>query len=175
MENDRHKFRFWDEEDKKYTYYNSPWNMIRPTTYEITEEGYDFNRPHEGVLEQCTGLSASKSYRGNKPEDLLIWEGDIDSKGRVVRYGDYEGKFAIGLFKQRAGIVNVIVSTLNFLSESRWEERVADNIIGYLSSVMGSAQHGYYLQDDKGGQYGLTKYNLSSIEIIGNAHKEAKA
>ncbi len=28
-------------------------------------------------LEQCTGLSASKSYRGEKPEDLLIWEGDI--------------------------------------------------------------------------------------------------
>jgi hypothetical protein len=27
-------------------------------------------------LERCTGLPASKSYRGNKPEDLLIFEGD---------------------------------------------------------------------------------------------------
>ena len=28
-------------------------------------------------LEQCTGLSAAKSYRGTEPEDLLIYEGDI--------------------------------------------------------------------------------------------------
>ena len=26
---------------------------------------------------QCTGLSAIKSYRGSRPEDLLIFEGDI--------------------------------------------------------------------------------------------------
>lgn len=34
---------------------------------------------------QCTGLTAAKSYRGDKPEDLLIYEGDIciDSLGWV--------------------------------------------------------------------------------------------
>lgn len=29
------------------------------------------------TIGQCAGHSASKSYRGDKPEDLLIWEGDI--------------------------------------------------------------------------------------------------
>jgi hypothetical protein len=77
MENDRYKFRFWDEEDKKYTYYDSPWGMSRPYTETSTFPQYEScPRFHEGILERCTGLSASKSYRGNKPEDLLIWEGD---------------------------------------------------------------------------------------------------
>ena len=30
----------------------------------------------ESTLGQCTGLSAAKSYRGEKPNDLLIYEGD---------------------------------------------------------------------------------------------------
>jgi uncharacterized phage protein (TIGR01671 family) len=29
------------------------------------------------TIGQCTGLRAAKSYRGDKPEDLLIFEGDI--------------------------------------------------------------------------------------------------
>ena len=29
------------------------------------------------VLEQCTEVSADKSYRGTSPEDLLIYEGDV--------------------------------------------------------------------------------------------------
>ena len=29
------------------------------------------------TIGQCTGISAIKSYRGDKPEDLLIFEGDV--------------------------------------------------------------------------------------------------
>ena len=39
---------------------------------------------------QCTGLSAVKSYRGNKPEDLLIWEGDEVLVSGTKRVGVYK-------------------------------------------------------------------------------------
>ena len=44
------------------------------------------------TIGQCTGLSAKKSYRGECPEDLLIFEGDIvkgsyeETDGRIVYY-----------------------------------------------------------------------------------------
>lgn len=36
------------------------------------------------TLGQCTGFPAKKTYRGPEPEDLLIFEGDMDSRGYVV-------------------------------------------------------------------------------------------
>ena len=42
--------------------------------------------PGEYIPMACTGLSAKKSYRGDKPEDLLIWEGDVlDCGDRIVK------------------------------------------------------------------------------------------
>jgi len=42
------------------------------------------------TLEQCTGLSAVKSYRGTQPEDLLIFEGDIIRDRRSVHAVIYD-------------------------------------------------------------------------------------
>ena len=77
MNNDRFKFRFWDEEDKKHIYYGSLYNIKIPYTEMSTFPQYESSpRFHKGIFEQCLGQPATKSYRGDKPEDLLIWEGD---------------------------------------------------------------------------------------------------
>lgn len=47
------------------------------TTYGITDAYGTFCAVVPATIGQCTSLSASKSYRGDKPEDLLIFEGDI--------------------------------------------------------------------------------------------------
>ncbi|MDR1693372.1 MAG: YopX family protein [Oscillospiraceae bacterium] len=56
------------------------------------------------TIGQCTGLRAAKSYRGDKPEDLLIFEGDIvrcisrtDSGNMVVIFE--RGEFRMVLCK----------------------------------------------------------------------------
>ena len=36
------------------------------------------------TIGQCTGIAARKSYRGERPEDLLIFEGDIVKAGRGI-------------------------------------------------------------------------------------------
>ena len=85
MENDRHKFRVHIvETGERLPVYSLEWTSrglyfqsprIKDKNHVEVVQGY----VKDGVaeLEQCTGLSASKSYRDNKPEDLLIWEGDI--------------------------------------------------------------------------------------------------
>lgn len=84
MENDRYKFRVCIlETGERLPVYSLEWTSrglyfqsprIKDKNHVEVVQGY----VKDGVaeLEQCTGLSASKSYRGNKPEDLLIWEGD---------------------------------------------------------------------------------------------------
>lgn len=61
--------------------------MVQATKLHYFESGIAIEYNHKGerclvdasrfVLMQCTGLSASKSYRGTKPEDLLIFENDL--------------------------------------------------------------------------------------------------
>lgn len=69
--------------------YNSEWiyGFLSGENYVSRLEEIDFLGDVEqeyigyevisGTVGQCTGLSAAKSYRGDKPEDLLIFEGDI--------------------------------------------------------------------------------------------------
>ena len=42
-----------------------------------TDRGLLIKEIDPATVGQCTGLSAKKSYRGDKHEDLLIWEGDV--------------------------------------------------------------------------------------------------
>jgi len=95
---DRHKYRVWVEETKKYILPGCKSKIsIRPDgTLWIgltqLKDGYN--------IELCTGLFAAKSYRGDKPEDLLIFEGDIlklyrscpDAKYTIIRnvYFDFD-------------------------------------------------------------------------------------
>jgi hypothetical protein len=84
MENDRYKFRVHIvETGERLPVYSLEWTSrglyfqtprIKDKNHVEVVQGY----VKDGVaeLEQCTGLPASKSYRGEKPEDLLIWEGD---------------------------------------------------------------------------------------------------
>lgn len=99
------KFRVWD--GRKYHYNAALVNGIAmieenpQRSDKITVGGIDYysdwakykpvkwaneNKKGEIVVEFCTGLSASKSYRGTKPEDLEIYTGDILLLERT--YGD---------------------------------------------------------------------------------------
>lgn len=90
------KFRVWD--GRKYHYNAALVNGIAmieenpQRSDKITVGGIDYysdwakykpvkwaneNKKGEIVVEFCTGLSASKSYRGTKPEDLEIYTGDV--------------------------------------------------------------------------------------------------
>lgn len=76
---DRHRFRVWNPHTKTYMPTdNRRWISLSHDG--IVYHGYDdtVEEPIAGLeIEFCTGLSASKSYRGDKPEDLLVWEGDV--------------------------------------------------------------------------------------------------
>lgn len=74
----------------------------RKRAVEIRSLHYCMN--HEWfIVEQCTGLSAVKSYRGTRPEDLMIWEGDkiqtTDSKGqpivKIIKYISTKAAFCM--------------------------------------------------------------------------------
>jgi hypothetical protein len=96
MENDRHKFRVWDNILNQY--------ITEIADVAIKNNGelinYKGDTIRDCVIEQCTGISASKSYRGNKPEDLLIWEGD------KTRYSDRQSDYVYGYITWRgAGFV----------------------------------------------------------------------
>lgn len=73
--NDRNRFRVWDNDLNQYI----------TDTFEVAikNNGELINRKGDPIknciIEQCTGLSVLKSYRGNNPDDLLIYEGDIVS------------------------------------------------------------------------------------------------
>lgn len=106
MNNDRLKFRVWDNQEKVHIYNIGIWgdsflayDIDLPENYIETlaikeccgigsGDGLEITLSDRFVIEQCTGLSASKSYRGEKPEDLLIWEGDkynlIDKDGKII-------------------------------------------------------------------------------------------
>lgn len=53
------------------THYYSDWAKYKPVKWA------NENKKGEIVVEFCTGLSAFKSYRGIKPEDLEIYAGDV--------------------------------------------------------------------------------------------------
>lgn len=138
--NDRHKYRFWDEEDKKYYYYDTLTSIRRPYTENSTFPQYESSpRYHKGIFEQCTGLSAAKSYRGEKPEDLLIWEGDVlklyrscpDAKYTIIRnvyYDSDEAGFYVKDYPERPMGTSIIHP-----AKKEWCERA--EIIGTIHEV----------------------------------------
>jgi len=85
----RFLFRVWDKQEKflitNAGLWGSCWlaaDMSLPENYYDSVEcgGNDDNICVEitdrFIIEQCTGLSAAKSYRGTRPEDLMIFEHD---------------------------------------------------------------------------------------------------
>lgn len=75
---DRYKFRAWLPVLKKMVYPIALYFGIRGIAIEYEEDDKRcLDGPGWFELMQCTGLSAVKSYRGDKPEDLLIFENDI--------------------------------------------------------------------------------------------------
>lgn len=77
MNNDRFKFRVFNKIDNSYD--EEHFFLIRDDgklhlqngdgdIFEVSQDRF--------IIEQCTGLSAAKSYRGARPEDLLIFAGD---------------------------------------------------------------------------------------------------
>ena len=99
MNNDRFKFRvpikcnvckfqgfqYWEWNGRQFIEAGHDKCKCKAPAFEIV-----------GSPEQCTGLSAAKSYRGNKPENLLVWEED---KGIILTTAGYmyaEVKFVDG-------------------------------------------------------------------------------
>ena len=74
--NDRHRFRVFDKQIGKYVTNNLLLITSQSWLY-VDGKCVSLEEPDRYIIEFCTGLSASKSYRGDKPEDLLIWEGDV--------------------------------------------------------------------------------------------------
>lgn len=149
MENDRHRFRVWDNQDKFFIsagiwdgYFWAHISLLPDGFIEtlprdefwITDDGIKIMLSDRFIVEQCTGLSASKSYRGNKPEDLLIWEGD-----KVLF--NYNGK-------QPEMVVEWDICNPCFVLNARDGIRM---------------------------EYDFIKCGDAVVEIIGNVHEEAKA
>jgi len=74
---------------------------ILPLSTETEKYCRNYYEVDPATIGQCTGLSAKKSYRGERPEDLLIFEGDIakgsyeEIDGRIVYYFE-EVKYITG-------------------------------------------------------------------------------
>lgn len=106
--NDRYKLRGKRVDNGEWVYggfyqgimseTNNPFSIdnARIKNIIITEGTYYHVDPK--TVGQCTGLLVAKSYRGTKPDNLLIYEGDIlkDKGGEEykVEWGD-EGAFYI--------------------------------------------------------------------------------
>lgn len=88
--NNRFKFRVWDIVNSKYI----PGNRLH-----VNHDGSLSSCIENIIIEQCTGLSALQSYRGDKPEDLLIWEGDII---RNIIHNEYIYKMEVVWLKTSA-------------------------------------------------------------------------
>lgn len=73
--NDRHRFRVFDKQLGKYVTNNLLLITSQSWLY-VDGKCVSLEEPDRYIIEFCTGLSASKSYRGDKPEDLLLWEND---------------------------------------------------------------------------------------------------
>lgn len=72
---DRHRFRVFDKQIGKYATNNLLLITSQSWLY-VDGKCVSLEEPDRYIIEFCTGLSAAKSYRGEKPEDLLVWEGD---------------------------------------------------------------------------------------------------
>ncbi len=87
------RFRAWDKEpslctDKPTMHYYSPLE-ISDMSLNFWSKTHIECEPDELVIMRCTGRSAAKSCRGDRPEDLLIYEGDVvrlDGEDYVVRW-----------------------------------------------------------------------------------------
>ena len=87
MNNDRFKFRGKRQGYNNWIYGslivlpNNNFGIVQDNDISENDNGDAFDFSYApvvaGTVGQCTGLSAVKSYRGVKPEDLLIFEGDV--------------------------------------------------------------------------------------------------
>jgi hypothetical protein len=66
------------------------------TAFGISDEFGVFTAVDPSTVGQCTGLRAAKSYRGDKPEDLLIFEGDIVQGKRGIGHIKWHDKGLTG-------------------------------------------------------------------------------
>lgn len=92
------RFKVWgiDEErwleDERPFYLSHDGELIVPTTYDgkwhvASAEGF-------ARIVRCSGISAKKSYRGEEPDDLMIYEGDIVNSINVDM--EFEAYYDIG-------------------------------------------------------------------------------
>ena len=120
-------------------------NTLEYTIERLENDDIIYNIVHPDTIGQCTGLPAKKSYRGENSGDLLVFEGDVVSKG----CGDYRVLFVVkyGTYKE-----------LN-ISESE-------------DSEISPMTYGWYLENVKTKcQGGIPPEILSEMfEIIGNIH-----
>lgn len=120
--------------------YYSDWAKYKPVKWA------NENKKGEIVVELCTGLSAFKSYRGIKPEDLEIYENDIIS----------------GLSYNQRGLIAWRDGGFGFMYEADTELR---------KELSGGADW-YDFVPFSGHAY--LKEILSMFEIIGTIHEETK-
>lgn len=96
------KFRVWDVDENEYS----------RRDFSITQDGklwmfMDWDNPpmecppDNYIVEYSTGLSASKSYLGKKPEDLEIYAGDI-LRHRFGKDYEYERELEVFWYEENA-------------------------------------------------------------------------
>ena len=102
--------------------------------------------------------------------DKDIYAGDIDEKGRIVEYGDYNPALGRGW-----GMISNFIKG-SIIQFTRWrgggEEELANRIAKDLKVIVGSLCHGWYFQDKEGYRYGLNSANKKDFEIVSTVYDE---
>ena len=98
------------------------------------------------TIGQCTGLPAKKSYRGDKPVDLLIFEDDIaefDYGGNkyIAVVKQIESAYMVGLefdFVDKAKSGSGKIPTISMAVNSPWNPTVDENMTRRYCTIVGN-------------------------------------
>ena len=124
-------------------YYHNPFVDIHSILWAIDHSTFDLKHVIPETVGQSTGLKAKKSYRGTRPEDLEIYEGDI------IKWDDCSG----GKYWRYAKVIfeNGMYGFEVIKAEPEWSCEIGYKFIGNFA---------YQEETEK------------ELEVIGNIHKE---
>ena len=89
--------------------------------------------------------------------------GDVDTKDRVIKYGDYQGRLGLAFPELYYNIEYAITDYYRMRNNAT--RQLAKHITNNISSIYLSICNGWYLVDKDGNQYGLNEKNIEQFKI----------